>query len=188
MQKNTVTGERMKGYLIEALFQLMERKPLGEITAGQIAARAGVDRSTYYRHFASKQEVLRCFLGRLLAAQQAEAARSAPPPDRRAALEQIFRFYLRYRRELLLLYDSGETALLLELIDRQLGDALPDSAPVDRQYDLAYHLGGVFSQLLLWLERRMRDDPAALAAHADAMLPPEFSPAAPRPYPYQRGA
>lgn len=178
MQRNTVTGERMRGYLIEALFQLMERKPFAEITAGEIAARAGVDRSTYYRHFKSKEEVLRCFLGRLLAAQQAEAARCARPADRRAALEQIFRFDLRYRRELLLLYNSGETTLLLWLIDRQLGGALPESAPAARQYNLAYHLGGVFSQLLLWLARDMRDDPAALAAWADAMLPPEFLPAA----------
>lgn len=180
MQKSTVTGERMKGYIIEALFQLMERKPFAEITAGEIAARAGIDRSTYYRHFKSKEEVLRCFLARLLAGQQAEAARSAPPADRRAALEQIFRYDLRCRRELLLLYHSGESALLLWLVDRQLGGALPESAPAQRQYDLAYHLGGVFSQLLLWLARDMRDDPAALAARADAMLPPEFFPAIPR--------
>ena len=48
----------MMDYIAQALLQLMETAPFAAITVQQIAARAGVNRSTYYRHFSGKEDVL----------------------------------------------------------------------------------------------------------------------------------
>lgn len=62
MRRKSTTSEMMKQYIVEALFRLMKKKPFAEITIGEITKTAGVNRSTYYRHFESKEDILYYFL------------------------------------------------------------------------------------------------------------------------------
>lgn len=63
--------------LREAALELFERG-YDNTTAAQIAARAGTAKSTFFRHFADKREVL--FGGNDVAAERAVAAIAAAPP------------------------------------------------------------------------------------------------------------
>lgn len=47
-----------RGALREALLQLLDEKPLEEITIREIAATAGVNYTTFFRHHPGKQELL----------------------------------------------------------------------------------------------------------------------------------
>ena len=40
----------------------MKTKNYNDIAVGEIARQAGIHRATFYRHFTSKEEVLRCCL------------------------------------------------------------------------------------------------------------------------------
>ena len=40
----------------------------------------------------------------------------------------------------------------------------------------AYHIGGIFNNYLLWIERRMQDSPQDMAAAAARILPQGFTP------------
>ncbi len=159
-------ARRMQGYIVEALFQLMAQKPFDEITAGEIAARAGVDRSTYYRYFKSKQAVLRFFLENALPDPPAFPAQSG----RQEAFEEFFACCQRRRRELLLLYSAGLSGLLVERFSRPA--LLCPEGPASWQYAAACRLGGVAGCLLFWLSRQMQDDPAEMARMLCASLPP----------------
>ena len=44
--------------LTEALLQLMEQKPLGEISISELCTKAGVSRISFYRNFASMPQIL----------------------------------------------------------------------------------------------------------------------------------
>ena len=46
----------LKECMSDALLALMSRKPLAKITVDEIAATAGVNRSTWFRNFGSKEE------------------------------------------------------------------------------------------------------------------------------------
>lgn len=46
-------------YLTEALFQLLQKKPLSEIKITELVARAGVSRMAFYRNFESVEDILR---------------------------------------------------------------------------------------------------------------------------------
>lgn len=51
----------MEEWLMQSLLELMARRPYGEIRVKEIAGHAGLARCTFYRYFASKDEVLlRC--------------------------------------------------------------------------------------------------------------------------------
>ena len=70
--------------LVAAAVDLINDQGYDETTVTQIAQRAGVTRSTFFRHFADKREVLVAgqeMLGRLLAEGIAEAPETAGPLD-----------------------------------------------------------------------------------------------------------
>lgn len=51
--------ELTKSYIAEALFALMEQMPFEKISISDIAKKAGVGRATFYRHFKTKEDVVR---------------------------------------------------------------------------------------------------------------------------------
>ncbi|WP_223290966.1 TetR family transcriptional regulator [Streptomyces avicenniae] len=69
--------------LTEAALQLLARKGFDAVTIDEIAAAAGVSRRTFFRHFASKEDVVVQFLAGLGAAIRAELAARPPaePPS-----------------------------------------------------------------------------------------------------------
>ena len=53
MRRKDLDHSLIQSYLTEALLQLMQTKNYGDISIGEIAERAGVHRTTFYRHFHS---------------------------------------------------------------------------------------------------------------------------------------
>ena len=58
MRRTTATTEYLKECMGTALLELMREKPLEKISIEEMTARADVGRSTYFRYFRSKDEVL----------------------------------------------------------------------------------------------------------------------------------
>ena len=56
----------MCDYIVEAMFILLREKDFENIRISEIADLAGVNRSTYYRHFHSRQDIARFYYQRLL--------------------------------------------------------------------------------------------------------------------------
>lgn len=65
MRRKSVTTEMIKSYIADALLILMTKKDYKDITIGEIVDKAGVNRSTYYRHFEKKDDVIRYFLDKI---------------------------------------------------------------------------------------------------------------------------
>ena len=64
--KRNATTKMTKTYMVTSLFLLMEHQPFTAITISDIAKKAGVNRSTYYRHFNSKEEIVYYFVEQVL--------------------------------------------------------------------------------------------------------------------------
>ena len=172
MRRKAVTTEMLKAELAESLLRLMAEKPFAEITVREIADEAGVDRSTYYRHFTSREDVLEDYLDGLVERYIDQVDRTA---DRLGSLCELFTFFGGCRQELLLLHDNGLANLLLRALNRRIAAVARFGSRAD-QYRLAYHLGGLFSVFLLWFDRRMAEPPEEMARMADGLLPPAFQP------------
>lgn len=175
MRRKATTTEMMKGYITDALFLLMAQKPFTEITIGEIADKAGVNRSTYYRNFASKEDILASFLDEMMQNYIA-SIQIAGILERRQYFEKMFQFYSDFRKKLLLLYDNGLSFLLLSVLNRYLGTAENPNVAVSEQYAAAYHIGGVFNCFLFWFSRRMKDTPTEMAEMVMSVIPANVEP------------
>ena len=58
MRRSTATTEYLKECMGTALLELMREKPIEKISIEEMTAKADVGRSTYFRYFKNKDEVL----------------------------------------------------------------------------------------------------------------------------------
>ena len=56
----------IKDYISQALLHLMQKKANSQITIQEITAEAGVNRSTYYRNFTSKETIIQYIFGEII--------------------------------------------------------------------------------------------------------------------------
>lgn len=172
MRKNTTTP-LMKACIMESLLLLLQEKSLEEISVKEIVEKAGVNRSTYYRHFESKLDVIRyfyeCHLDEYL---------SAVPEG--IGLQQyftgMFTSFLRRKKELILLDRLSLSYLLLEELNARTDGAAREQMDAVQRLYCNYHIGGVFNSFRYWLRENMTIPPEELARQCVAILPEDFSP------------
>ena len=168
--KNNTTNFLMKECITKSLLLLLHEKPLDAISVLEIVGKAGVNRSTYYRHFQTKQAVIRYYYRcRLDACLQ--TASEACSLER--YFTEIFTSFWQHKDELILLEDRSLSYLLLEEMNSRLSCAETD--PVRLLY-LNYHFGGVFNSFRYWLNSGMTIPPEVLARQCVAILPEDFTP------------
>lgn len=159
----------MKGFIAESLLILMEQSPFDAITVGEIVKKAGVNRSTYYRHFDSKEDVLSYFLNSL--SEDILKWDEAQKPEFRAHLINVYQHYYNHKHQMLTIYRNGQSYLFLDILKKYLGLAQQGTENTDVQYNIAFHIGGTFNHFLLWLSRDMADTPEEMADHTLAVIP-----------------
>ena len=97
MYKTTVPSN-LSGCIVQSLLLLLQDKSIEEISVKEIVEKAGVNRSTYYRHFGTKQDVVRHFyrlrLDEYLSCVSADISA-------RAYFTGMFESFLRYKKELI---------------------------------------------------------------------------------------
>ena len=159
--------------IVEAMFILLREKDFEDIRICDISNLAGVNRSTYYRHFRSRQDIARLYYQRLLERCFAEAHERKP--DNEEYLRLIFRTFEKEKERLLLLDRNNLSFLLLEIMNSYFF-ARKDNCSVHSEIHFYYHVGGVFNIFLYWLHEDMKTSPDLLARIALAALPADYEP------------
>ena len=164
MEKQFEANNVVRESITIALIQLMEQKELSEITITEIVRRAGVGRSSFYRNFSSKEDVLVARLDYL----GAQWIAAHPVQDLRGSVLSMFRYMLSIEREIRLLYASGLSHLLLRHI-RGVCGARPGQ-PNSEAYMRASLAGGIFGWCDEWVRRGMPESPEEMASLAADIL------------------
>lgn len=174
MRRKSTTTEMMKGYIVDSLLLLMRKQPYADITIGEITAKAGVNRSTYYRNFTSKEAIIKYYYNQMLQGFLEQISPAGEMPLKRY-LEEIFSYHLHHRDELLLIFDNGIAHLILDALN-ELFSSRVEGQPIKDRFRAYYHTGGIYNTFLLWFGNRMRINPEKLAAMSTAVLPEGFRP------------
>jgi AcrR family transcriptional regulator len=103
-----------------ALFELMLEKEYDDITVADIAERADIVRSTFYMHYAGKEDVLQTGVD----AVRDWAARMAPPGRRFGFSEPLYRHCCDVRPVLRTFAGRQSWALMQSLFTRILGELI----------------------------------------------------------------
>jgi AcrR family transcriptional regulator len=162
---------RTRAALKDALVDLIVERGWDGFTVQDLCERADVGRSTFYLHFADKEEVLAggfADLGRELRAQLARSGAAGPLAFSRGLLDHA-QAHLRVFRALAgrraaHLVQGRLRALVLELVREDLAARLPAGPRLEAA---SAFLAGALFELLVWaLEAR----PPTTAEAADALF------------------
>ena len=174
MRSKSTTSEMMKSYIVDGLLLLMAEKEFQSITVGEIVTKAGVNRSTYYRHFNGKEDVIFYFLDSIMC-EYLEKTKSQKL-DLKSYLQNMFHHYLKYKKQILIIYNSGLSLILLNVLEKHFHSQIDTSKPIDEQYKVSFYIGGIFNHLQMWFSREMQESPETMTQYALTVLPSQFVP------------
>ena len=170
MRRKDTTQDDLRGHVAAALLRLLEGRELSQVAVKELAAEAGVSRSTFYRLFEGKDQVVSWWYGTLMDSYMRLFARRKDH-GREDYLRAIFDCFAAHGDNLLLLHRRGCTHLMLGVFRDRLADGR-------MSYASAYHIGGIYGVMEQWLDCGMADPPESMASEALAIVPPNFTPAA----------
>ena len=162
MRRKNTTHEMMMGYMAGALLELMLEKDYTKISIGEIAKKAGVDRSSYYRHFKSKEDIISFFFDMVLK-ESLEGYTNLSSIDFTLYIHSIYTAFFNYRKEILLIHYANLSFLLLDVLSKRFQfSELAKDFSLSKQYELSYIIGGIYNNLIFWMSRDMKETPDEL--------------------------
>lgn len=151
-------------HLTEALLSLMEEKPLSAISISELCAAAGVGRTSFYRNFETREDILRARVEQLLGGMAAELKKEpALPLDR--FIYQVFSHLEANRDFYGLVHRRGCTYLLKDVLLDLCG--FEPEQEVVAAYSSAYVAFFLYGWIETWLRRGMRETAAELASYLE---------------------
>jgi AcrR family transcriptional regulator len=164
-----------KRLLKEALIDLLEKKPLQDVSVSELCGAAGINRTTFYNHYGNPAVVLEDIERESLAEVQ-ELLEQEPRPVRLARRVEIIASYLReHARVAKTAFASAVTPsdLALALFELRL-DQESEIAGVLSRYDQptqkllhVYLANGIYSLVRTWLLEDVPKSPKELGELAE---------------------
>ena len=152
------------------LLEMMEETDYREIRVSELVRRAQVSRSSFYRNFTDKDDVLRQHL-RHLTAQWRESLEEGPEQDLSGSL---IRHFYAHRELCLLLHSSGLFWMVYDHIKEACGVNV--DTPSVLAYGKAAWAGAIFGWAEEWTARGMEEPPEKIK-ELSAQLASEGEPA-----------
>lgn len=166
MKKKEITmHDTVREALSVAFIQLLEKRPYERITASDIARRAGVSRSSFYRIFGSKETLMLEYLQEKYRAFFHCAASDSTPSfagDRRAFLLARFDFIRENGMIFTTLEREGLLEHFFEQLDSELLDFLSEIPLSATPYQRAIFSGASAGVIRCWIRRRFLEMPEEL--------------------------
>lgn len=160
MERRNITNEFLKECIADALIKLLHEKTIESITISEITDLAGVGRSTYYRNFTSKEDILN-FKLTLITKRWVDESDFL---DSRVSGEKMKKFlhFLYVNQDLLMLYHKANLIHMLFLIIYEaIGPSEFDSQT--SRFGKSIFSFSVFAIVYEWLNDGMKESPEELA-------------------------
>ena len=163
---------RSRDRLGDAMIELIQEKPFGEITVQEVLDRAGVSRTTFYAHYRDMDDLFMSDVDEFLEGAAAMLTRGGDTSDRVAPVEEFFAHVAEGRKLYDALVADGRIGDFLELarghfargIERRLAGSerargMEEAARAALSHALA---GAMLSLLSWWVDRGMTAPPAEM--------------------------
>ena len=155
---NEEMNEQTKGGFRDALFRLMESRPYSEISVTDIAREAGLGRATFYRHYQTKEDMIRDYLVR-----QGNLFRRVtriPLDDEDDYFEIIFHILSALKEQkdrVRLIMEAGLEGLILEYMNDSMVEHFRSNHLGETTYAPYYFTGSLFNVSMQWIRNDCQD-------------------------------
>ncbi len=152
MDKRKVANLRVRKSITDALFELMQKKPITDISITEIIRKAEVARVSFYRNYESKEDVLVGLVRDALDDYRETADYDLKDFFSMKNIVRVLEYYLRYGSYVLNLHRSGYASMLLEEINQfQISVAGDMPMSSSSRYRLYAFAGGMYNTAIYWL-------------------------------------
>lgn len=160
------SNESRNAYVVEhltgAMLALLEEKPVAEISISELCDQAGVGRTSFYRNFEEKEDIIKAHMRRL-SQGWADECKSTPNIPVREIVRIVFSHFEANREFYSLLNKRGLVYLLKDII-LDLCGFNPEQDMV-AAYSSAYVGFFLYGWIEVWFRRGMRDTAGELIAY-----------------------
>lgn len=161
MRRTTATPEYLKESMGLALLELMREKPFEKITIEEMTAKADIGRSTYFRYFKTKEEVLAYRLAALYSSSFQHDIRPADTVcELMDVIEHFFSFWLSIRDTVDPIVASGHSDVLSMTYSQIIGKS---RFPEGQEYANRFVLSGLLGVHYGWALNGYQESPEELA-------------------------
>lgn len=167
MDKRKIENARVKKSIEDAFFTLLKEKKFSEISITDLVTESGVARTSYYRNFDSKEDIIKEYIRRLRTEIDLALEYSARTFGDKLNLQTLtvhVSYYLKEKHNLLLLYNNGFGSLMLDETNRYIEESLGDMpySSLER-YSLYFTSGAIFNTMIQWLKTGAKETPCEMA-------------------------
>lgn len=157
MSANTKANDYLKECMADALIDLMKVKPFNKITIDEIASKAEVHRTTWYRNFTSKGEMITFKLIRLWDSWGKNHGVVVKEGFNIDNADPFYRFNYEIKDLLKLITDANLSGALYEAFYQTLKPKFEDS--VAEGYKARFYSYGLLGVLNEWIDRDFSEKP-----------------------------
>ncbi|MCQ9627297.1 TetR/AcrR family transcriptional regulator [Cetobacterium somerae] len=163
---------KTKNILANTLINMLKDKEYKNITITDIALKANINRSTYYRNFSTKDEVITFYFSNILK----EFLKKIDEENEifENYIKILFTHYFDYKEELILIYKNELFFLFLKSLKKILEIKNFKHLNIDSYYKIQYHSGGIYNFFSFWISRGMIEPPEKISEIALSFYPDEL--------------
>ena len=163
LNKNKI-AEQSKKWIVESFFDLLYIKPISDISITEITENAEIDRRTFYRHFKSKDDIISFYIHEA-SKQYEDIIQANMLFDNQSIASAFFSICYKHKDILKLLYKHNLLYLLLNDLNsifqkyQHKFASKEELQSENRAFILAYHIGGLWNLLIMWLSDDCKKTP-----------------------------
>lgn len=158
------SNEARNAYVLEhvtaSVLKLLREKPLQDISISEICDDAAIGRTSYYRNYESKEDIIKKYI-RSLIEEWHQAYRSAEGGSNARLFGSFFQHLKDHKDFFLLLKDRGLMHLFLEVY-LELNGAKPEDDNMGA-YTKAFIAYGTYGWIEEWIARGMQESAETMA-------------------------
>lgn len=150
-----------KKQIADSLINLMKNNDFENITVKEITEKAGVNRSTYYRNFKSKEDILKYKL-ELIMEEYLSSFEGLEEKTKKNYIYTILSTYSKHKNVFLTIHQAKQTYLIQQVYMEYFQNKIKNPSTYEL-YKIYYHMGGIYSFTICWIEHGMDDNLEELA-------------------------
>lgn len=155
MARSTQKTDFLKECMADSLLQLMDGRPVEKVSVDEIVARAGVGRSTYFRNFHSKYEILVFKYQITWKRWMQEHPMKYDPLIFLGHAQSLFSYFYSMKDVTAVLYQTGTAWLLYQAIEAIVMPEEPED--IAKKYVGNYYAHALHGLLDIWIRRDYRE-------------------------------
>lgn len=158
MDKRKIANQLVKEKITAALFQLLKEKSISEITITEIIHTAGVARASFYRNYASKENVLITLISDILDDYRKNLKNDGEFFYTYENIYMSFQYFQRYHEYAKDLHFYGYGSLVLHKLN-QFHEEIAGTMSYNsiERYKLYMYMGSLYNTAMVWIMEGMKE-------------------------------